>query len=433
MTAKEYHRAMVASRGDASHKYGFHQSAFINYMEKGGYFFCIYFFSTKAELTVKPMYVDDLWWEIWHTPKNTNRSKSLRGRGVYSISGQILTTYSLPTPSNCKSFTDISSKVDSIISRAMDEIDKFLLDNPIAINFYPDESKMQNDPDRLLLLMALVRNMRYDEALDIIERAKRDGHKCQFKNGRFIDSYKYIKYYCSDRTLLPKILNIIYRPKFFYNSAAQTYKNANAFLNQNPFYNVPWYKRIPDWLITFIIVAIYFASAFAQGAPGYRTLYLTPKWVLITGGMIFALIPLVLIAIWARDSFKEPGTFCIYLLICIISGTLGYGLTAMGTAWFYAINYWFREPQQITTKAIVTADRWDYETYERYHGNRVHYVNILELPEEHRKITAVDGYIHTMPTDTEFDLVYTKGFFGIDIFENAINIHYPSENPESER
>ncbi|MDE6697337.1 MAG: hypothetical protein K2K25_10700, partial [Muribaculaceae bacterium] len=57
------------------------------------------------------------------------------------------------------------------------------------------------------------------------------------------------------------------------------------------------------------------------------------------------------------------------------------------------------------------------------------YVNILDLPEEHRKITAVDGYIHTMPTDTEFDLVYCKGFFGIDIFENAINIRYPSENP----
>lgn len=429
MTAKEYYRAIVAARKDASHQYGFRQSAFINYKEKAGYFFCIYFFSEKAELTVKPMYADDLWWEIWKTPENKNYPMSLRGRGVYSVPGQILTSFSLPDSHNCKSFTDVSAKIASIFSKAMDEIDKFLLDNPVSINFYPDESKMQNDPDRLLLLMALIRNMRYEEALDIIETAKRDGHTCLFKNGPFIDSYKYIKYYCTGRTLFPKILNTIYRPKYSYNSAAQTYKNANAFLNQNPSFNVPWYKRIPNWLISIILATIIIASAFAKGVPGYRTLYLTPKWVLIIGGMTFALIPLVLFAIWARKSFKEPGTFCFYILISFICGFMGYGITAMGTAWFYAINYWFREPQQITTKAIVTADRWDYVTYERHQGKRVHYVNILDLPEEHRSITAVDGYIHTMPTDTEFDLVYCKGFFGIDIFENAINIRYPSENP----
>ncbi|MDE6696711.1 MAG: hypothetical protein K2K25_07510, partial [Muribaculaceae bacterium] len=210
MTAKEYYRAIVAARKDASHQYGFRQSAFINYKEKAGYFFCIYFFSEKAELTVKPMYADDLWWEIWKTPENKNYPMSLRGRGVYSVPGQILTSFPLPDSHNCKSFTDVSAKIATIFSKAMDEIDKFLLDNPVSINFYPDESKMQNDPDRLLLLMALIRNMRYEEALDIIETDKRDGHTCLFKNGPFIDSYKYIKYYCTDRTLRPKILNTIF-------------------------------------------------------------------------------------------------------------------------------------------------------------------------------------------------------------------------------
>ena len=43
-------------------------------------------------------------------------------------------------------------------------------------------------------------------------------------------------------------------------------------------------------------------------------------------------------------------------------------------------------------------------------------------------LKAVDGYIHCFPTATEFNLVYSKGFFGIDVFEDAINIRYPSED-----
>ncbi|MDE6561935.1 MAG: hypothetical protein K2K75_11195 [Muribaculaceae bacterium] len=116
MTAKEYKKALVAARREANHQYGFHQSTFINYMEKAGYFFCIYFFPEKAVLTVKPIYVDDLWWEIWHTPKNTKQSLSLRGRGVYSVPAQTLTSYTLPDSNRSGSFEDLCAKIDSIFS-----------------------------------------------------------------------------------------------------------------------------------------------------------------------------------------------------------------------------------------------------------------------------------------------------------------------------
>ncbi|MDE6554121.1 MAG: hypothetical protein K2K98_14345 [Muribaculaceae bacterium] len=432
MTAKEYKKALVAARREANHQYGFHQSAFINYMEKAGYFFCIYFFPEKAVLTVKPIYADDLWWEIWHTPNNMNHSRSLRGRGIYSVPAQTLTSYILPDRHSSCSFECLCAKIDSIFRKAIDEIDRFLIDNPFPANFYPDESKMMHDPDRLLYLMALIRNMRYDEALEIIDTAKRNVHKCAFKNGPFIDSYTYIKCYCKNRNLIPKILDTLFRHDYIYKYATQTYKNANAYLKQNPYFDTPWYQNIPTWCISIIILIILFAiivpTAFASAAVGYKTLYLTPKWVWGIGSLTCVLIALLIFSIRFRNPFKDIGALMFFLPISIVSGMIGYFITDIGITWFYAVNYWHRGPQQFTTIAVVTDDKWEYETHEGRGKTRVHYVNVLDLPDEHRKIKAVDGYIHCFPTDTEFDLVYSKGFFGIDVFEDAINIRYPSED-----
>ncbi|MDE6523462.1 MAG: hypothetical protein K2L17_11635 [Muribaculaceae bacterium] len=358
MTAKEYNRALVAARREASDQYGFHQSAFINYMEKAGYFFCIYFFSEKAVLTVKPIYADDLWWEIWHTPKNIRHSMSLRGRGVYSVPGQILTSCTLPDSHNCEDFMVVSSKIDSFFSRTIDEIDRFLIDNPFPANFYPDESKMMCDPDRLLYLMALIRNMKYDEALEIIESAKRNGHKCDFKNGPFIDSHTYIKFYCKHRTFIPKFLDTLFRHDYFYKYATQTYKNANAYLKRNPLFDTPWYQNIPPWCITviifIIILAIIVPTSFARADVGYKTLYLTPKWVWIIGSLIFGLIPIFIFSIRGHNPFKEIGVLIFIIPISFVIGLVGYFITDFGVTWFYAFNYWFREPQQLISSKTLS-------------------------------------------------------------------------------
>lgn len=51
-----------------------------------------YFLTGDVRLTVKPMYADDLWWNIWDASDNKNEPLSLRGTGAYSLSGQILTS-----------------------------------------------------------------------------------------------------------------------------------------------------------------------------------------------------------------------------------------------------------------------------------------------------------------------------------------------------
>ncbi len=193
MNSREYEKLIADARRGVSRKYGFRQSSYINFKVEDGYFFCLYFL-TDVRLTVKPMYADDLWWDIWESTENKNEPLSLRGTGAYSLSGQILATYEI------KDTTDKSepeSRFEQVIHDASVEIKKFIADNPDADHFYPDESQIDHDPDRLLYLMALIHNGRKEEVLAIIKDARKNKHCCMFHSGMFSDSYTYIKRWCN--------------------------------------------------------------------------------------------------------------------------------------------------------------------------------------------------------------------------------------------
>lgn len=71
MTDREYQKMIADARRGVSRKNGFRQSSYINFKVEDGYFFCLYFL-TDVRLTVKPMYADDLWWDIWESTENKN-------------------------------------------------------------------------------------------------------------------------------------------------------------------------------------------------------------------------------------------------------------------------------------------------------------------------------------------------------------------------
>ena len=193
MTNKEYQKMIADARRDVSRKYGFRQRSYINFKVEDGYFFCLYFLN-DVRLTVKPMYADDLWWEIWDAAENKSEPLSLRGTGVYSLSGQILATYEIKdTPDR----SEQESLFEQVFHDATVEIKKFIADNPDADIFYPDELKMDHDPDRLLYLMALIHNGREEDVLAIIKDARKNKHCCMFHSGWNSDSYTYIKRWCN--------------------------------------------------------------------------------------------------------------------------------------------------------------------------------------------------------------------------------------------
>lgn len=197
---------MIAdARRSVSRKYGFRQSSYINFKVDDGYLFCLFFLTGEARLTVKPLYSDDLWWDIWGATENKKEPLSLRGTGAYTLSGQVLATYEM------KDTTDkskLESQFEQLFNNATAEITKFIADNPDADLFYPDESKMEHDPDRLLFLMALIHNNKKDEALAVIREARKNKHRCMFQSGMFSDSYTYIRRWCNRKQAAFRIRNV---------------------------------------------------------------------------------------------------------------------------------------------------------------------------------------------------------------------------------
>lgn len=205
MTDKEYRKIIADARRSVSRKYGFRQSSYINFKVEVGYFFCLFFLTGEARLTVKPLYADDLWWDIWGATDNKKEPLSLRGTGAYTLSGQVLATYEI------KDTTDkskLESQFEQLFNDVTAEITKFIADNPDADTFYPDESKMEHDPDRLLYLMALIHNGKEEIALEIIKDARKNKHRCEFQSGMFSDSYTYIRRWCNREQATIRIRNV---------------------------------------------------------------------------------------------------------------------------------------------------------------------------------------------------------------------------------
>ena len=136
MTDKQYQKIAADARRDAGRKYGFRQNTYINFKVGQGYFFCVYFQYSCARLTVKPMYADDLWWDIWDASENKGRPVSLRGTGAFSLSGQVLASYVLPETTDKE---ELVVAFEGVFSDAAAVISGFLTENPDADVFYPDE------------------------------------------------------------------------------------------------------------------------------------------------------------------------------------------------------------------------------------------------------------------------------------------------------
>ncbi len=129
MTDKEYLKIVADARRSVSRKYGFRQNSYINFKVEDGYFFCLFFLTGEVRLTVKPMYADDLWWDIWDASENKKEPMSFRGTGAYSLSGQVLAIYEI------KDTTDkskLESQFEQVFNDATAEITKFIADNPDA-------------------------------------------------------------------------------------------------------------------------------------------------------------------------------------------------------------------------------------------------------------------------------------------------------------
>ena len=203
MTQKEFRKIDDAARRIVAKKYGWRQSGYLNWIVEKDYYFSLLHLQPKdAIFEVKPLYFDDLWWEISGMFKNEKKPPmSLRGWGCAAISSQEIARYDVIV-NNPDSYTaDVLEKVwNEVFEKLSSDVHQFLKDYPDANTFFPDESRVRAfDRDRLDYIMALLHNDRYEEVISIITDAKSKNHECSFRGSKG-DSYDYILEWC-EKTL----------------------------------------------------------------------------------------------------------------------------------------------------------------------------------------------------------------------------------------
>ena len=141
-------------RKSVSKKYRWKQSSYINWKVEGGYYFyLIHINCCEATLYVKPLYIDDLWWDVFEMPSNKKEPMSLRGNGSFSLDGiKILET---PDLFDCRTnvrgaeneleeiqkYSDeVVEKIwDNVFQQFDDEVQRFLKENPDPDSYFPGE------------------------------------------------------------------------------------------------------------------------------------------------------------------------------------------------------------------------------------------------------------------------------------------------------
>lgn len=200
MTSKEFEKGINNSRKIVGSRFGFKKSGYVSYKVVDGYFFYIlHLVDTCVYLEVKPLYADDLWWDIFETPDN-KKPLSLRGRGAFALSGERIGEYQT-FEGDWKNYTeqDFEKIWTSVFNKIEAQIAEFLSQNPSADQYMPPE-RYRGGNVSLLYLMTLLHNNKESEVIDLVSEAlknNRSSEMSKWTNGKIVDGYSFILKYAN--------------------------------------------------------------------------------------------------------------------------------------------------------------------------------------------------------------------------------------------
>lgn len=195
---KDLDKRETTYRKSVSKKYGWKQSSYLNWKIEGGYYFSL--FHCKLEdvwLEVKPLFVDDLWWDIFEIPENKQAPKSLRGIGAFSITGPTLTKQPVFDAAKVSLYSDddIECVWDGVFRRIEQEISLFLKKNPNPERFSPEDGGEYGRIQPLYAILMELHSGNKEAALEKIASYKAAKRGSGF-HGPKGDAYDYIEAWC---------------------------------------------------------------------------------------------------------------------------------------------------------------------------------------------------------------------------------------------
>ena len=139
MKGREIEKIAKDIRRLIGRSYKYKQSDYINWKIKDGYFFCLdtfLYYNTKThcmrhELSVKPLYIDDLYWKIIYPHCEMKLPDSRRGNGILSHLNENIWKEKTPDILNTEfKVEEFEQKISDIFLKAEQEISAFLRKYP---------------------------------------------------------------------------------------------------------------------------------------------------------------------------------------------------------------------------------------------------------------------------------------------------------------
>ena len=139
MKGREIEKIAKDIRRLIGRSYKYKQSDYINWKIKDGYFFCLdtyLYYDTKThcmrhELSVKPLYIDDLYWKIIYPHREMKLPDSRRGNGILSHLKENIWKEKTPEILNTEfKVEEFEQKISDIFLKAEQEISAFLRKYP---------------------------------------------------------------------------------------------------------------------------------------------------------------------------------------------------------------------------------------------------------------------------------------------------------------
>lgn len=179
---------------------------FNKYTAKDSYIFDLFFnMATKTNtircyLSVKPLYVDDLFWKILGKSDEI-KPFSLRVDGGIAVPSICIGKFDWQINGDAGyEESNLKGLFDTIYSTIMQKIDTFIKVNPDADRYAPILNKNKVE---LIDLLILCHQYKYGEALDLVNKELSNGNKGVYQwympDGSFKGAYDYIKSYCQDQ------------------------------------------------------------------------------------------------------------------------------------------------------------------------------------------------------------------------------------------
>ena len=180
-------------RKQVGKSFGWKQCDYLNWKIDSGYYFSLcHLVLEQVKLSVKPYFIDDLWWDIFEMPENKKAPKSLRGNGTYAVSGIDIKKYVVFDRDKIPVYTeeDVIARWEDTFSAIEADIAQFISENPNPDLFCP-----LGRTSRIYELMMDIHAGNLDQALEKIELFKANPNGVIYSGPKGYD-YEYIERWC---------------------------------------------------------------------------------------------------------------------------------------------------------------------------------------------------------------------------------------------